>query len=120
MPLMFVTLDVSMLSGWLNADASCRVELRRVHKDLVAGRETGGCWGDARREQRARETRLDSGGDEHTLNILLMVMTLDVLRLSVWSNADAICRVNLEHVKRPGCKARRAPETGESGATCGV
>ena len=23
---MFVTLDVSKLSGWLNADASCRVE----------------------------------------------------------------------------------------------
>ena len=27
---MSVTLDVSMLSGWLNADADCRVE-RRAH-----------------------------------------------------------------------------------------
>ena len=26
MPSMLVTLDVSRLSGWLNADASCRVE----------------------------------------------------------------------------------------------
>ena len=25
MPYMFVTLEVSKLSGWLNADASCRV-----------------------------------------------------------------------------------------------
>ena len=25
---MYVTLDVSMLSGWLNADAPCRVERR--------------------------------------------------------------------------------------------
>ena len=28
MPAMFVTLDVSKLSGWLNADAPCRVERR--------------------------------------------------------------------------------------------
>ena len=28
MPLMFVTLEVSKLSGWLNADAPCRVERR--------------------------------------------------------------------------------------------
>ena len=28
MPSMVVTLDVSKLSGWLNADASCRVERR--------------------------------------------------------------------------------------------
>ena len=30
MPLIFVTLDVSRLSGWLNAYASCRVTPRRV------------------------------------------------------------------------------------------
>ena len=28
MPRMVVTLDVSKLSGWLNADARCRVERR--------------------------------------------------------------------------------------------
>ena len=37
MPYMFVTLDVSKLSGWLNADASCRVERR----ECGAGRGTG-------------------------------------------------------------------------------
>eukprot|EP00964_Phaeocystis_antarctica_P050417 scaffold29284_cov63-Phaeocystis_antarctica.AAC.2 len=30
MPYMVVTLDVSMLSGWLNAAAFCRVETRGV------------------------------------------------------------------------------------------
>ena len=29
MPFMSMTLDVSKLSGWLNADADCRVEKRR-------------------------------------------------------------------------------------------
>ena len=28
---MFVTLDVSKLSGWLNADTFCRVEMKRGH-----------------------------------------------------------------------------------------
>ena len=35
---MFVTLDVSKLSGWLNADAPCRVE-RRAHAGRGAARE---------------------------------------------------------------------------------
>ena len=32
MPFMFVTLDVSRLSGWLNTDASCRVEKTAYEK----------------------------------------------------------------------------------------
>ena len=57
---------------------------------------------------------------ERTLNMAAMVVTLEMSKLSGWLNADASCRVNGEHVKRPGCKARRAPETGGCGATCGV
>ena len=47
MAYMVVTLDVSKLSGWLNADASCRVE-RRAHamqEEVRPGRMLGG--GDA-------------------------------------------------------------------------
>ena len=72
---------------------------------------------------RAERTKLEVGGKaraERTWNMLLMVVTLEMSKLSGWSNADASCRVNGEHVKRPGCKARRAPETGGCGATCGV
>ena len=34
MPCMIVTLDVSRLSGWLNADADCRVERRAYEAGL--------------------------------------------------------------------------------------
>ena len=39
---------------------------------------------------------------ERTWNILYMVETLDVSKLSVWLNADADCRV-----ERRACDARR-------------
>ena len=39
MPYMFVTLDVSKLSGWLNADADCRVERRACDAGRGAARE---------------------------------------------------------------------------------
>ena len=49
-----------------------------------------------RREQRAGRTqvwRLLAGAREkRTLNMLRMVVTLDVSRLSGWLNADAPCR----------------------------
>jgi len=38
---MVVTLDVSKLSGWLNADADCRVERRAYDAGRGVGRETG-------------------------------------------------------------------------------
>ena len=44
MPLMSVTLDVSRLSGWLNADANCRVAPRHVEGDTGGGKRIGG-WG---------------------------------------------------------------------------
>ena len=51
---MFVTLDVSKLSGWLNADAYCRVEKRACDAKLEvrAGRRAGGV-GRRRRKRRA-------------------------------------------------------------------
>jgi hypothetical protein len=42
MPPMFVTLDVSKLSGWLNADANCQVKGRACDTGRGAGREAGG------------------------------------------------------------------------------
>eukprot|EP00964_Phaeocystis_antarctica_P045600 scaffold26259_cov55-Phaeocystis_antarctica.AAC.3 len=44
MPLMVVTLDVSNLSSWLNADARCRVERRVCDAGRGVGREAGGAW----------------------------------------------------------------------------
>ena len=42
MPCMSVTLDVSKLSGWLKADASCRVERRACDAERGAARGRGG------------------------------------------------------------------------------
>ena len=44
MPIMSVTLDVSKLSGWLNADACCRESKRghTVRGEVLPGRQEGG------------------------------------------------------------------------------
>ena len=42
---MFLALDVSKLSGWLNADASCQVERRAYDAGQSAGWEAGGRCG---------------------------------------------------------------------------
>ena len=42
MPHMLLTLDVSRLSGWLNADASYRVERSAQEEGRHGGREAGG------------------------------------------------------------------------------
>eukprot|EP00964_Phaeocystis_antarctica_P152409 scaffold120287_cov55-Phaeocystis_antarctica.AAC.1 len=41
---MFVTLDVSKLSGWLNPDAACRVERRGVQCGVRCGPGDGRAW----------------------------------------------------------------------------
>ena len=41
MDLMVVTLDVSKVSFWLNADAFCRVEGRVDDKEVRVGRQEG-------------------------------------------------------------------------------
>ena len=85
MPYMVVTLDVSRLSGWLNADADCRVE-RRAYE---AGR--GEVW--ARKQEVCRRRRRKQRAGKRTQNMLDMPVTLDVSRLSGWLNVDAPCRV---------------------------
>ena len=92
---MVVTLEVSTLSGWLNADALCRVEPRAYEAGRGAGREAGGRWGgtgasnvQARaRVQIGRRARVD-----RTKNMSFICVTLEVSKLSGWLNAVALCR----------------------------
>ena len=100
---MVVTLDVSRLSGWLNARASCRVAPRHMEGDTGGGR-CEGAWGWRWRcTQRARRNRLDAGhgtrAGVRTQNMDSMSVTLDVSRLSGWLNALANCRVALRHME---------------------
>ena len=97
MPYMFVTLDVSRLSGWLNADAACRVTTELMEGDMRGSRgRAGGSSG-----------RSVHGGSDWTLGpwytrggrtrkSLSMLVTLDVSKLSGWLNAVASCRVERE------------------------
>ena len=96
---MFVTLEVSRLSGWLNADADCQVERERAKRATL--RVWGGHEMTGRRKLRARE---DPAADERqgmrgerTLNIPPMFLTLEVLMLSGWLNAAVFCQVNRGH-----------------------
>eukprot|EP00964_Phaeocystis_antarctica_P009642 scaffold5248_cov49-Phaeocystis_antarctica.AAC.5 len=101
MPRMAVTLDVSKLSGWLNADAPCRVARRAYDAERGADWEAGEAWagGSARAACTARGPGcVKAGGGyrvcaERTKNMPLMSVTLDVSKLSGWLNADAPCRV---------------------------
>ena len=94
---MVVTLDVSKLSGWLNADASCRVERRGErgrHAGLGRQEGVGAAAQAACREGASCGGSLASGARaEHTENMYDMSVTLDVLKLSGWLNAVAYCRV---------------------------
>jgi len=99
---MSVTLEVSKLSGWLKFDARCRVEGRACDAGgerwepgggracgVVAARQAA-CTGGTGPTQGlgAKGTR-----GERTSNILNMVVTLEVSKLSGWLKADAVCRV---------------------------
>ena len=92
---MVVTLEVSKLSGWLNADADCR--------ESKGGYRCGARCGPGGGRRRATavhvacrgglDCRLGAGhGEERTRNMPYMVVTLEVLKLSGWLNADADCR----------------------------
>ena len=62
MACMFVTLDVSKLSGWLNAFAVCRVERRAYDVGRGAGREAGRLVGRGGRACSVQgKARLESG-----------------------------------------------------------
>ena len=98
MAYMVVTLDVSKLSGWLNADAPCRVERRACNVGSGAAREARGRWGwRQRKRQNGGRDRLKAVGvrarAERTWNMEPMSVTLDVLKLSGWLNENAYCRV---------------------------
>ena len=96
MQYMFVTLDVSKLSDWLNADARCR--------ESKGGRTMRG-EGVAREARRRRaiavhavcgvelDCRFGAGhGEERTPNMKCMFVTLEVLKLSGWLTSSALCR----------------------------
>ena len=93
---MFVTLEVSKLSGWLNADAACRESkgghaVRSEVYQSAGGRQRttaaqAACRG-------GRGCRLGAGhGEERTSNMPCMLVTLEVSKLSGWLNAGAYCR----------------------------
>ena len=99
-----VTLDVSRLSGWLNAFALCRVERRACDAEggaVAAARAackgegpTGG-WGAGHAAER-------------TANMALMSVTMDVSRLSGWLNASAPCAESKgSHEKERGMWAEK-------------
>ena len=94
-----VTPDVSRLSGWLNADAHCRVEKesrRGLTCGLGGGRARGG-GGASSVQERSRLWGLRvRARAERTENMEPIAVTLDVSRLSGWLNAGAPCRVKKE------------------------
>ena len=57
-----VTLDVSKLSGWLNAIAYCRVEREAWEEGREAGREAGERGGGRRRRKQGAGRGPDCGG----------------------------------------------------------
>eukprot|EP00964_Phaeocystis_antarctica_P048347 scaffold27991_cov54-Phaeocystis_antarctica.AAC.1 len=124
---MVVTLDVSKLSGWLNALADCRVERRAYDAERGVGREAGGRGPAAAHERHARGEGpvVKAGGAracaERTSNMLFMSVTLDVSKLSGWLNALADCRVERRaYAKRSEVWAGRPEGMGRQQRTRGM
>ena len=89
---MYVTLEVSKLSGWLNADAYCRERKGRHAVRSEVYQTAGGRRRTTARsvQERGPDCKLGAGHwEERTENILYMVVTLEVSKLSGWLNADA-------------------------------
>ena len=123
---MSVTLDVLKLSsGWLNATARCHVKCKaqgiiRCGKGCAPG--GGRAWGGGGASSVQEKGPLKAVGgraerSERTQNIWTMSVTLDVSKLSGWSNVTALCQVK--------CKAYEAGqgarwEAGRSGGGCGA
>ena len=91
---MLVTLEVSKLSGWLNADAPCRGS---EGGHVRCGTRCGP--GGGRRKATAVHAACRGGldcrlggrpGEERTKNIEFMFVTVEVSKLSGWLNADAL------------------------------
>ena len=97
MPPMSVTLDVSKLSGWLNAHAYCRVERRGGYatRGEVRAGEAEGRGAAAAHAARTAGPDCEGwrAGAERTSNMPPISVTLDVSKLRGWLNAAAFCRV---------------------------
>ena len=99
MDCMFVTLEVSKLSGWLNADAYCRVKKGSIGRGVTCGSGGGKAWSSGGGASSVLEGPKRDGGRaraERTENMYPMPVTLEVSRLSGWLNADAPCQVEGE------------------------
>ena len=123
MPCMSVTLEVSKLSGWLNADACCRESNggHTVRDDVPAGRREAAGDRGASRAQGGLGCRFGAGhGEERTLNMLPIFVTVEVSKLSGWLNADALCRKSEERACGAGRVARAGGRegAGDRGARC--
>eukprot|EP00964_Phaeocystis_antarctica_P069687 scaffold42367_cov61-Phaeocystis_antarctica.AAC.7 len=81
---MFVTREVSKVSGWLNADADCRAERTAYNAIRGAGRQTGGR--EATAAQAARRGGLDCILEGRARE------GAHVSKPSGWLNAFAPCR----------------------------
>jgi hypothetical protein len=123
MSLMVVTLEVSKLSGWLKADAPCRVEGRACDAGGRGGSgETGGLWCGGGTQEACTRGRPDSRPvgakgtrGERTRNMPHMFVTLEVSKLSGWLKATAFCRVEGEGMRCGGERWERG-----GGRACGV
>ena len=96
---MLVTLEVSKLSGWLNAIAFCRESNggHTVRGEVRAGRRE--MAGDVPNsvQRRGLDCRCGAGhGEERTRSMPSMYMTLEVSKLSDWLNASTFCRESKE------------------------
>jgi len=128
MVLMVVTLEVSKLSGWLKANAYCRVEGRACDAggercEPGGGRACGVCGGGTQEACTGVGPTQGLWGPraraERTRNMLLMSLTLEVSMLSGWLKAFASCRVEgRAHAMRGGeVRAGRREGLGCGGGT---
>ena len=99
---MLVTLDVSKVSGWLNAFVYCRVQRgawEAGDMQSAGGRRPvdgsqGSMWGPS--SWRIGQVR------SRTANMYRMLVTLEVSKLSGWLNARAFCRVHRQGIDEGG------------------
>jgi hypothetical protein len=124
---MFVTLEVSKLSGWLKAYVFCRVEGRSMRYGARCGPGGGGrAWGggggcgmhgegptqagvhgEGPTQGLGGQLRARAG---RTKNMKVMTVTLEVSKLSGWLKACAFCRV-----KGGACDMGRGARPGGGG-----
>ena len=100
---MLVTLEVSKLSGWLNADACCRESKggQTVRGEVRPGRrEAAGDRGARSVQGRARLQIRSRPHAERTWIMERMSVTLEVSKLSGWLNADAPCGTRRAYLTR--------------------